>query len=89
MTELKNILSDLSKKGISNVVVDFSVVNDMKYYNGVAFKGFIEGVPTGILSGGQYDNLMAKMNKKQKAIGFAVYLDELDKLSLLGGKNND
>ena len=48
-----------------------------------------EGVPTGILSGGQYDNLMAKMNKKQKAIGFAVYLDELDKLSLLGGKNND
>ena len=90
VTELKNILNNLSKKGIiDNVVVDFSVVNDMKYYNGVAFKGFIEGVPTGILSGGQYDNLMAKMNKKQKAIGFAVYLDELDKLSLLGGKNND
>ena len=90
VTELKNILNDLTKKGIiDNVVVDFSVVNDMKYYNGVAFKGFIEGVPTGILSGGQYDNLMSKMNKKQKAIGFAVYLDELDKLSLVGGKNND
>lgn len=88
--ELKNILNDLTKKGvIDNVVVDFSVVNDMKYYNGFAFKGFIEGIPAGILSGGQYDNLMAKMNKKQKAIGFAVYLDELEKLSLLGGNNND
>ena len=44
------------------------------------FKGYISGIPTGILAGGQYDNLMAKMNKKSKAIGFAVYLDELSKL---------
>ena len=62
-----------------NVHVDFSVVNDMKYYNGFAFKGFIEGVPTGILSGGQYDGLMKKMGKTSQAIGFAVYLDELNK----------
>jgi ATP phosphoribosyltransferase regulatory subunit len=62
-----------------NVHVDFSVVNDMKYYNGFAFKGFIEGIPTGILSGGQYDGLMKKMGKSSQAIGFAVYLDELNK----------
>ncbi len=64
-----------------NVHVDFSVVNDMKYYNGFAFKGFIEGIPTGILSGGQYDRLMKKMGKNSQAIGFAVYLDELNKLN--------
>ena len=34
-----------------------------------------------VLSGGQYDNLMKKMGKKQGAIGFAVYLDVLQKLS--------
>ena len=63
--------------------IDFSVVNDMKYYNGLAFKGFVEGIPSGILSGGQYDSLMQKMKKKSQAIGFAVYLDELSKLSVI------
>ena len=43
--------------------IDFSVVNDMNYYNGIVFRGFVEGVPEGVLSGGQYDKLMEKMNK--------------------------
>ena len=60
--------------------IDFSVVNDMNYYNGIVFKGFVNGIPTSILSGGQYDNLMLKMGKKSGAIGFAVYLDLLDEL---------
>ena len=71
----------LKEKGvIDKINIDFSVVNNMKYYNGIVFKGFVEGIPTGILSGGQYDNLMEKMGKKSRAIGFAVYLDELIKL---------
>ena len=79
---LQGILSELKKLNVSEkLCVDFSVVNDMKYYNGFAFKGFIEGIPTGILSGGQYDKLMRKMKKTSNAIGFAVYLDELNKLS--------
>ena len=57
--------------------IDFSVVSDMKYYNGIVFKGFVEGVPTSVLSGGQYDRLMEKMGHKSRAIGFAVYLDSL------------
>ena len=57
--------------------VDFSVVSDMKYYNGIVFKGFVEGVPASVLSGGQYDRLMQKMGHKSRAIGFAVYLDML------------
>jgi len=61
--------------------VDFSVGNDMKYYCGVVFKGYIEGVPGGILAGGQYDKLLQKMGRKSGAIGFAVYLDQLERLS--------
>ncbi len=57
--------------------VDFSVVSDMKYYNGIVFKGYVEGVPVSVLSGGQYDRLMEKMGHKSRAIGFAVYLDSL------------
>lgn len=60
--------------------IDFSVVNDMRYYNSIVFKGFISGVPDGVLSGGRYDRLMKKMGKKSGAVGFAVYLDELQQL---------
>ena len=59
---------------------DFSVVDDVHYYNGLVFKGFIQGLPTSVLSGGQYDALMKKMGRKSRAIGFAVYLDALERL---------
>lgn len=62
-----------------NVNLDFSIVNDMDYYTGVIFQGFINGVPSGILSGGRYDNLLQKMGKDADAIGFAVYLDLLER----------
>ncbi len=61
-----------------NVRVDFSVGNDMKYYSGVVFKGYIEGIPASVLSGGQYDKLLQKLGRKSGAIGFAVYLDLLE-----------
>ena len=57
-----------------------SVTGDMKYYNGVVFKGFIKGIPGFVLSGGQYDRLMSKLHNNSKAIGFAVYLDMLEEL---------
>ena len=60
------------------VRVDFSVVNNRKYYNGLVFQGFINGVPQSVLSGGQYDNLLARMGKTGRAVGFALYLDRLE-----------
>lgn len=62
----------------AQIRLDFSVINDMKYYNGLVFKGFVDGVCEGVLSGGQYDRLMARMGRKTGAIGFAVYLDLLE-----------
>ncbi len=61
--------------------VDFSVVGDINYYNGIIFKGFVEGVPSAVLSGGQYDKLMKKLKHSSSAVGFAVYLDMLDMAS--------
>ncbi|MBE5736945.1 MAG: hypothetical protein E7348_00890 [Clostridiales bacterium] len=81
LEKLVNLIKCLTTLGFDKRInIDFSVVNDLNYYNGVVFKGFVSGIPTGILSGGQYDKLMQKMNKKSKAIGFAVYLDELSRL---------
>ena len=58
--------------------IDFSATGDLKYYNGIAFKGFLEGNPDPVLSGGQYDTLMRRMHRKDRAIGFAVFLNRLD-----------
>ncbi len=79
LDELLQLSRDVKAYGNYPVNVDFSVVNDMDYYSGIVFKGFVEGVPAGVLSGGRYDNLMSKMGKKSGAIGFAVYLDQLER----------
>jgi len=65
----------------SHILIDFSATGDLQYYNGIAFKGFIEGIPGSVLSGGQYDALMKKMGRKDRAIGFAVFLDMLERLT--------
>ena len=79
--QLEDITEMLTLVGcVDKVRIDFSVINDMGYYNGVVFKGFVNGVPEGVLSGGQYDNLLKKMSRKSGAIGFAVYLDLLERI---------
>ena len=79
--ELAAVCALLEKTEFADKIrIDFSVVNDMNYYNGLVFKGFVGGVCEGVLSGGQYDRLMARMGRKTGAIGFAVYLDLLENL---------
>ena len=81
VAELESIYEFLKQYGCSNGVnLDFSIVNDSNYYNGVIFQGFIDGVPSSVLTGGRYDNLVHKLGKKSGAVGFAVYLDLLSRL---------
>lgn len=76
---LEKITKSLKDVGC-RVNIDFSVSGDIGYYNGIVFKGFVKGVPECVLSGGQYDGLMKQMGKKESAIGFAIYLDSLERL---------
>ena len=77
--ELAEIFSALSAFPWGEKInVDFSLINDMNYYNGITCAGFVPGVPCSILSGGRYDNLIEKLGKKSNAIGFAVYIDLLE-----------
>lgn len=79
--ELRQIAALLQERGCGEWVrLDFSLGNDMKYYSGLVFKGYARGLPAHILSGGQYDRLLSQMGKDARAIGFAVYLDQLDRL---------
>lgn len=80
LSYLRTIERMLSAQGVQNVNLDFSVVNDMNYYNGLIFSGFVAGIPSSVLSGGRYDLLMRRMGRTNDAIGFAVYLDQLERL---------
>lgn len=76
------VVGALESRGLGEVLnIDFSVVDDMHYYNGFVCKGFVKGLPDSVLSGGQYDKLMKKMHRQSGAMGFAVYLDQLEYLA--------
>lgn len=83
---LKKVCDAAARTGV-NIRVDFSLTGDINYYNGVVFKGYVKGVPESILSGGQYDGLMKKMNKDSGAVGFAVYADMLERVDSLAGES--
>lgn len=72
---------DIMKEYHDEIRIDFSAVNNLNYYNGIVFRGFIEGMPESILSGGEYDNLIHMMgrDKDSRALGFAVYLDLIER----------
>jgi len=59
--------------------LDLSMLNELDYYNGIVFQGYVQGAPRAVLSGGRYDLLMRRFGKAADGIGFAVYLDELSR----------
>jgi len=79
--ELSGLRDHLKKTPYADRVrFDFSIINDMSYYGGVVFCGFLDGICECVLSGGQYNKLMKRMGRKSGAIGFALYLDLLEGL---------
>ncbi len=79
--QLDTVLCTLTGMGCQTKVrIDFSLINDMGYYNGLVFRGFVKGIAEGVLAGGRYDRLMQRMGRHSHAIGFAVYLDQLEQL---------
>ena len=62
------------------VRLDLSLAGDMEYYNGLVLQGYAAGAPRPLLKGGQYDLLMRKFTPGASAVGFALYLDEMDRL---------
>ena len=80
--ELQNLSDMMNLYGNKQkLFFDLSVVNDRNYYDGIIFTGFVKGIADSVLSGGRYDKLLERMGKQLSAIGFAVYLDRLERLN--------
>ena len=88
--EISEIVSVLKQQDMADkVMLDFSIENDMNYYNGIIFDGYINELSQGILAGGRYDNLVQKMGIKKGAIGFALYLDLLERTNENADENSE
>ncbi len=83
--QMEEILSELTaivnilQKDNNSIHIDLSMVNNSEYYDGIIFKGFIDGISKAVLSGGCYSGLLHKLGKDSSAIGFALYLDQLER----------
>lgn len=60
--------------------INFSIVDDLNYYNGLLFQGYVDSLPRCVLTGRRYDPLLKQFRQKMGAIGFALHLDELSPL---------
>lgn len=82
MEELESIARMLELYGCaSHLRLDFSLVNDLQYYNGVIFKGYLRALPCELLSGGRYDRLVQRFGREGGAIGFGINLGLLERLA--------
>ncbi|MCI8849824.1 MAG: ATP phosphoribosyltransferase [Oscillibacter sp.] len=80
LAELRTLCTTLAAEG-RQLKLDLSLVNDMEYYNGLVLQGYLAGLPRAVLRGGRYDPLAEQFRPGTKAVGFALYLDELNRLT--------
>ena len=80
LLELQSLQNELGDAG-RGMQLDLSLAGDMEYYNGLVFSGYVAGVPRAVLKGGRYDLLAQRFTPGACALGFALYLDELERLS--------
>ncbi len=78
--ELRMLCEALGEEA-RQIRLDLSLVNDMDYYNGLVLQGYLAGLPRAVLRGGRYDPLAEQFRPGARAIGFALYLDELSRMN--------
>lgn len=80
--EIEDIFVSLKNLGMDkNVRIDFSIANDLNYYTGIVFQGYVPFAHRAVLSGGRYDGLSQKFLRGVGALGFALYLSDLENTS--------
>ncbi len=81
LEELRTLCETLeTQRQTAGLRLDLSLANDMEYYNGLVLQGYLAGLPRAVLKGGRYDPLAEQFRPGARAVGFALYLDELDRL---------
>lgn len=78
LQNLIDVFEILKDYGAENhIAFNLGLINNMNYYTGVIFQGFVDRVGTPVLMGGRYDNLGEQFSRQMDAIGFAFEVDVL------------
>jgi ATP phosphoribosyltransferase regulatory subunit len=66
----------LGAHGVSRrVILDLGEVRGMDYYTGITFRGMAPGLGWPIVSGGRYDDLIARFGRELAAVGFGLGIE--------------
>ncbi len=78
LERLSIVYHELMKLGLQNkVVFDFSVYSSAKYYTGLTFQVFAEGIGRAVVSGGRCDSLLSNFGASRPMIGFGLHVDSI------------
>ncbi len=84
ITYLRSIYDVLCHMGLkNNVIIDLGLVQQIDYYTGIVFRGYMQGSGEPVLSGGRYDGLFEGLGADMAATGFAVNTDAVARNSEL------
>lgn len=78
---IRKIYKALEEIGLERyLTIDLGMVQNINYYTGVIFRGYIRGIGEAVLSGGRYDNLIKEFGKDLPATGLAINIDSIIKV---------
>jgi ATP phosphoribosyltransferase, regulatory subunit len=87
---LRSIYDALCKMGYKDkVLIDLGLVQQIDYYTGVIFRGYIQNSGDYVLSGGRYDCLAESFGAEMAATGFGVNTEAIARCVNLNQKNNN
>ena len=79
---LKNVYLVLESLGVNNIIFDFSIYTYAKYYTGIIFEIYIDGISKSVCSGGRLDSFLKYFGKDLSDCGFGLDIDSLAKYCL-------
>lgn len=86
---LRSIYDVLTGMGLKNkIIIDLGFVQQIDYYTGVVFQGYMQNSGEPVLSGGRYDGLFDGIGFKLSAIGFALNADAVARNCLINEKSD-
>ncbi|HEX2938755.1 MAG TPA: ATP phosphoribosyltransferase regulatory subunit [Ruminiclostridium sp.] len=84
---LRSIYDVLCKMGLKDkIIIDLGLVQQIDYYTGVIFRGYVQGSGEYVLSGGRYDTLAESFGTEMAATGFAVNTETISRCVNSGQK---
>lgn len=79
LAELAQVVSEASKRAPGQVLADLSIARGLDYYTGTVYETVLQGHEAlgSICSGGRYDTLASKGNRKYPGVGLSIGVTRL------------